>query len=67
MQLALIALALIAFVLAVLFGVWGIWLLTTPDYQGGRHPAGAMATAFAAAMTLLGIALVRASSRRRRA
>jgi hypothetical protein len=31
---------LVSVVISVALVAWGIWLLVTPDYDGGRHPAG---------------------------
>jgi hypothetical protein len=65
-RLALIAFAATAFALGVLSGVFGIWLLATPDRDGGRQAVGAMLTASAAVVGLLGAALVWASTRTKR-
>lgn len=36
------ALASIGALVGAILAAWAIWLLVTPDYDGGRRPAGAM-------------------------
>jgi hypothetical protein len=45
---ALITLAALAF-------AWGIWMVSTPDYQGGRHFAGGLILAAGVIVGIVGV------------
>jgi hypothetical protein len=41
--------------LAVLAFAWGIWVISTPDYQGGRHFAGGLILAAGVIVGIVGV------------
>jgi hypothetical protein len=53
------AAALTAFFAALLFGSWGLWLVATPDYDGGRHPVGAIMLVLSILLLVISVATFR--------
>jgi hypothetical protein len=53
------ATALATLFAALLLGSWGLWLVATPDYDGGRHPVGAIMLALAIPLFLISLTVLR--------
>jgi hypothetical protein len=53
------AAALTVFFGALLLGSWGLWLVATPDYDGGRHPVGAIMLVLAILLLVISVATLR--------